>query len=164
MNDGINVNEKDILFTNFITGIRGIKYNTIVLIANNEPEQALELIYNTTNDVKDNQIIKIPFSSISNISVSTKVGIQNTIHKTEENETKGMLLSALLLGGNPVLQGIGNSAIPGVLNTLSNNYDKVNYDSYYELIIQTVINGEETKLMFNTEKNPEEFFKDKINK
>ena len=160
MEEQLNINENNILFTNFVTGINGIGYDRVVLISKNETDKSLDLIYNTTNDIKDNVTIKLPLSTIKDININTKVGILNHTHKTQENETKGMLLSAAFLGGNPMLQGLGNEAIPKVLDVLSNNYDKVDYDNYYEIIIKTVINGEDVELKFTVDNNPEKFFKD----
>ena len=151
------LNKDNLLFTRFITGIKGIGYNTIVLIVNNETNRTLDLVYNTTNDAKNNQTIKIPFSNIIDISMDSKVGVQNNIHKTEENETKGLLLSAVLFSNNPVMLNLGSGAFSSFLDTMSNNYDKVDYNQYIELVIRVLINGEETKLIFNLDNNPKTF-------
>ena len=85
--------------------------------------------------------------------------MQNNSNKIESNETKSMLLSAVAFGGHPMLQLAGNSAFNSLFDGLSNNYDKINFNSYYEITIEAFINGEEIKFILDTYSNPDIFIK-----
>lgn len=156
-----SLDKNNFLFANFILGMKGIPFNTEVLLVNNVPDNSLDLIYAIDNN---NQTIKLPIGTIRNISYKTSMQIQNISKKTESNETKSMLLSAVVFGGNPMLQLAGNSAFNSMFDEISNNYDKVNFNSYYEITIETLINGQEVKFIMNTKTYPNEFVKPILNK
>ena len=149
-----NINKDDFIFGNFVLGLKGIPYNTEVLLVNNFMENTLDLVYTIDNN---NQTIKVPVSDIKSISNKTNVRMQSSPKKTESNETKSMLLSAVVFGGNPLLQLAGNSAFNTLFDGISNNYDKVNFNSYFEISIDTVIDGNDIKFIINTDTNPDIF-------
>ena len=159
-----NLNENNFIFTNFITGIKEIPLNTTILLVNNIPDNSFDLIYNITNNAEDNKIIKCPTMTIKNITYDTRIKMQSTNQKPEENYTKSILLSAVMFGGTPLLQLMGNSGFNFLFNSLSGNYDKVNYNTYYEITIETIINNQDVKLIVTSEINPEEFIKQIKNK
>ena len=70
-----------------------------------------------------------------------------------------MLLSAVVFGGNTMLQLAENSAFNSIFDEISNNYDKVKFNSYYEITIEMLINDQEIKFIMNTDTYPEEFIK-----
>ena len=156
-----SLDKNNFLFANFILGMKGIPFNTEVLLVNNVPDNSLDLIYAIDNN---NQTIKLPIGTIRNISYKTSMQMQNISKKTESNETKSMLLSAVVFGGNPMLQLAGNSAFNSMFDEISNNYDKVNFNSYYEITIETLINSQEVKFIMNTKTYPNEFVKLILNK
>lgn len=155
-----NLNKNNFIFASFILGLKGIPLNTEVLLVNNVPDNSLDLIYAIDNN---NQTIKLPIGTIKNISYKISMRIQNISKKTESNETKSMLLSAVVFGGNPMLQLAGNSAFKSLFDGISNNYDKVNFNTCYEITIETLIDGQEIKFILNTDTNPEEFTKQILN-
>ena len=64
-----------------------------------------------------------------------------------------------MFGGKPLLHIMGSKGFEFLFNTLSENYDRVDYNTYYEITIDTLINNQEDKLILTTDKNPEEFIK-----
>ena len=152
-----NFDENNLIFTNYINGIKGMPINTPILLVNNISDNTFDLIYNLSNNENDSKTIKYPRGTIKNITYDTRIKMQNANKKVEENESKSVLLSAVMLGGTPLLQFMGNSGFEFLFNSLSNNYDKVNYNAYYEITIETIINNQEDKLVISTETNPEEF-------
>ena len=55
------------------------------------------------------------------------------------------------------MQYAGGKGINGLLDGLSNNYDKVDYDSYYEITIEALINNQNFRIVLTSDTNPEEF-------
>ena len=99
-----------------------------------------------------------------NISYKTSMKMQNISKRTESNETKSMLLSAVVFGGTPMLQLAGNNLFNSIFDDISNNYEKVNFNSYYELVVEILIDGQEIKLTMNTDVYPDNFVKQLLNK
>ena len=58
-----------------------------------------------------------------------------------------------------MLQLAENSAFNSIFDEISNNYDKVKFNSYYEITIEMLINDQEIKFIMNTDTYPEEFIK-----
>lgn len=157
-------NENKCIFTHFLTGIKGIPLNTMILLVNNIPDNTLDLIYSVNNNEKDSKTIKLPINTINNISFYTKTRIENINKKVEENETKSALLSAVVFGGNPLLQLAGSSGFNSLFDSVSNNYNKVGYTTYYEITIETLTNNQELIIVLTTETNPETFINEIPNK
>ena len=140
-----NLSENNFIFTNSIIGLKEIPYNTTVLLVNNIPNNSIELIYNINNI---NQTKSFPINIVKSITYANKVRTSNVSKKIDENKTKSMLLSAVVFGGNPLVQMMGNSGFNSLFNSLSNNYEKV---------IELLINNESSKLVFSSQTNPESF-------
>lgn len=145
--------EGNVLFTNFISGVKGISLNTIMLLIDDTPNKSLNFMYN----IDGNKIMKFPIETIKNITFKSRVRMQKSDKPVEENETKSMLLSAAVFGGNPLMQFAGNSGFNSLFESLSNNYDKVDYDSYYEITIEATINNQDFRIVLTSDTNPEEF-------
>ena len=156
-----NLNKDNFIFANFILGLKGVPINTEVLLVNNIQDNSLDLIY-AIND--NSQTIKLPIGNIKNISYKNCIRMQNVSRKVESNETKSRLLSAVVFGGNPILQLAGNSAFNSIFDEISNNYDKVNFNSYYEINIEALINNQEVKFIMSTDTYPNQFIKQILNK
>lgn len=156
--------ENNILFTNFLRGIKGIPFDTEVLLVNNVPNHTLDLIYNLTNQEKDNQTINYSIANIKNISSTPKVRMENTAKEVKENRTKSILLSAALFGNSPLLMMAGAKGFNTIFDSLSNNYEKVNYNSYFEITIEVLNNNQPETLVFTTNINPDVFIKQINNK
>lgn len=147
------------VFTNYMMGIKGLAYNTDMLLVNNIPDNTVDLIYAIDGN---NQVVKINKNDIKNITSNARVKMQNISKKPENNETKSMLLSAVVFGGNPILQMAGAGGFNSLFDSLSSNYNKVNLNTVYEITIE--VNGEEEKTyVLNSEVDPEEFI-EKIKK
>ena len=59
-----NFNENYLIFTNYVTGIKGMPLYTPILLVNNIPDNSLDIIYNLSNNKDDNKTIKYPMSVI----------------------------------------------------------------------------------------------------
>ena len=140
------------IFGNYMMGIKGLAYNTEMLLVNNIPDNTVDLIYAVEGK---NQVVKINKNDIKDITSNTRVKIQNIGKKAENNETKSMLLSAALFGGNPILQMAGAGGFNSLFDSLSNNYNKVNLNTVFEITIE--LNGDNKMYVLNTEIDPEEF-------
>lgn len=156
-----SLDKNNFLFANFILGLKEIPFNTEILLVNNITDNSLDLIYAVDNNSKT---IQLPIEKVKNISYKTSMKMQNISKKTESNETKSMLLSAVVFGGNPMLQLAGNSVFNSIFDDISNNYEKVNFNSYYELVVEILIDGQEIKLTMNTDAYPDNFVKQLLNK
>ena len=148
------LSKDNFLFANFILGIKEIPLMQEILLVNNIQDNSLDLIYMINNN---RQTMKISINCIKNISFKTSMKMQNMTKKVESNETRSMLLSAVMFGGNPLLQLIGNSAFNSLFEGISNNYDKVNFSAYFEINITAFVNDQEIKLLMNTNSNPKAF-------
>lgn len=148
------LSKDNFLFANFILGIKEIPLMQEILLVNNVQDNSLDLIYMINNN---RQTMKISINCIKNISFKTSMKMQNMTKKVESNETRNMLLSAVMFGGNPLLQLIGNSAFNSLFEGISNNYDKVNFSAYFEINITAFVNDQEIKLLMNTNSNPKAF-------
>jgi hypothetical protein len=144
---------KNVLFANYISGIKTIPLNTLILMVNDIPNNLLTFTF----ELDGKKMMKFDKTSIKNISYRSRVQIENTNKKPEENETKSALLGAALFGGNPLMQLAGSKGINGLFNGLSNNYDKVDYSSYYEITIEVSINNQDLRILLRSDDNPEEF-------
>ena len=152
-NGGEGLMDKDVLiFTKYVSGIKGLPFNTELLLVNNIPSNTVDLIY-AIDGV--NQTFSIQKDDIKDISCLTRVRMQDTPKKPESNEVKSMLLSAAIFGGNPLLQVAGAKGINSLFDTMSNNYDKVNFDKIFEIVIE--LNSSDRMFVFNSDENPEMF-------
>lgn len=148
-----NLNENSFIFTNIISGLKGIPLNTTILIVNDAPNNSLNLAYN----LDGNKIIKIPTANIRNITYKSRIRMQPVSKEVEENETKNTLLSLALFGGNPIMQMASQKGITNIFDTMSDNYSKVDYNAYYEITLEANINGQDFKILLTSDINPEKF-------
>ncbi|MDO5569163.1 MAG: hypothetical protein Q4G04_03535 [bacterium] len=151
-----SLNKNNFMFASFVLGLKEIPLNTEVLLVNNVLDNSLDLIYFVDNN---NRTIKFPTNIIKQISYKSDIRMQNISKKFESNEMKSMLLSAVTFGGTPLLQFAGAHVFNSFFDAVSNNYDKVDFNVYYEITIETLIDGQEIEYVLNTDSNPEEFIK-----
>lgn len=154
MEQNNNFNENDILFVRLQSGLKDVVYGTDLLLVNNVPSNTLDVIY-TIDDIKNEKIINR--SDIKGITYESKVRISSSDHKTDEHQTKSTLLSLAMFGGHPMAQMLGATGLNSLFETMSNNYDKVDFNTEYKIVIQYDENGEEKRLTVISEKNPELF-------
>lgn len=148
------VQKEDFLFTRFLIGTKEIPYNTSVLLVNNVPSQTLDMIYMAEQQKTTKQI---PLNNITNLSHIGKLRTTNYVKTVEENQTKSMLLSAAMFGGSPLLQLLGTNGFRTFFDSVSNNYDKINFSTEYEITIQFMENNMEQQLKVISDENPEIF-------
>ena len=147
-----NLDQDCFAFTNYLTGIKGLPLNTRILLFNNINDNTLDLIYAIDGN---KQIIRIKKSDIKDISCIPRVRLQKSDKQPKSNELNSFLLSHILFAGNPLLQATGSSAINVLFDAVSNNYDKINLNTIYEINI--VLTTEEKTYILNSDVNPEEF-------
>ena len=152
---GININ--NYLFTKKIVGLQTIPYETIVLLVNDIENKSLNLLYSTDDT---NKIIKLSKDTISNITYSGNVKIQNKPKKPDEEKISLSLLNAVTYKGTPLKQLTGDEGYNYLFNTLYKNEEKNSANIYYEIKITALISGVETKILLSSEKNPDGFVKE----
>lgn len=148
------------LFTSFVLGIKEIPFDSEVLITNNLEENTINLIYRINNS---NQNFQIQKNKIKNISCTSRARTAIKNKEVEDNETKSLLLSAVMFGGNPIVQTLGNDGFNMLFNTLSNNYDKVEFNVEYEIIIEYLMDNQLKRIVVVSKKNPKKFLDNILN-
>ena len=81
--------------------------------------------------------------------------MENANKKIQEHETKSLLISYALFGSTALIPA--TAVMNGLFENLSNDYDKVDYNEYYEIIIEATINGQPLRIMLNSDISPEVF-------
>lgn len=147
----LGLNKDDFIFTSFIMGLKEIPYNTPVLLTNNTSNKCIDLAY-VINNVKGK--LSLPLNTIKSLTYTSKVRTSTTPKKVETNETKSLLLSTVLFGGNPLIQTLGTAGFNSFFDSVSNNYEKVNLNTEYEIIINFNNN---TNFIFLSSTKPENF-------
>ena len=155
INNGININ--NYLFTKKIIGLQTIPYETIVLLVNDIENKSLNLLYSTDDT---NKIIKLSKDTISNITYSGNVKIQNKPKKPDEEKISLSLLNAVTYKGTSLKQLTGENGYNYLFNTLFKTDEKNSSNIYYEVKITALISGVETKILLSSEKNPDNFVKE----
>ena len=148
------------LFTSFVLGIKEIPFGSEVLITNNLEENTINLIYRINNS---NQNFQIQKNKIKNINCTSRARTALKNKKVEDNETKSLLLSAVMFGGNPIVQTLGNDGFNMLFNTLSNNYDKVEFNVEYEIIIEYLMDNQLKRIVVISKINPKKFLDNILN-
>lgn len=148
------------LFTSFVLGIKEIPFDSEVLITNNLEENTINLIYRINNS---NQNFQIQKNKIKNISCTSRARTAIKNKEVEDNETKSLLLSAVMFGGNPIVQTLGNDGFNMLFNTLSNNYDKVEFNVEYEIIIEYLMDNQLKRIVVVSKMNPKKFLDNILN-
>lgn len=148
------------LFTSFVLGVKEIPFDSEVLITNNLEENTINLIYRINNS---NQNFQIQKNKIKNISCTSRARTAIKNKEVEDNETKSLLLSAVMFGGNPIVQTLGNDGFNMLFNTLSNNYDKVEFNVEYEIIIEYLMDNQLKRIVVVSKMNPKKFLDNILN-
>lgn len=148
------------LFTSFVLGVKEIPFDSEVLITNNLEENTINLIYRINNS---NQNFQIQKNKIKNVSCTSRARTAIKNKEVEDNETKSLLLSAVMFGGNPIVQTLGNDGFNMLFNTLSNNYDKVEFNVEYEIIIEYLMDNQLKRIVVVSKMNPKKFLDNILN-
>ena len=161
LENNLNLDKNDFIFTNFVMGIKELPFNTVILLINDTLKNSINLNYSLDN--VNEKTIELSKNTIKNITYTKKVKLTNVSKTTEDRQTKSMLLSVAMFGGHPIMQMLGAQEFNSLFDSVSNNYDKVKCDNYYEIILETALNNEDVKLVFNSDSNPEIFINKIIN-
>ena len=161
LENNLNLDKNDFIFTNFVMGIKELPFNTVILLINDTLKNSINLNYSLDN--VNEKTIELSKNTIKNITYTKKVKLTNVSKTTEDHQTKSMLLSVAMFGGHPIMQMLGAQEFNSLFDAVSNNYDKVKCDNYYEIMLETTLNNEDIKLVFNTDTNPEIFINKIIN-
>lgn len=144
-----------ILYVNKVSGFKEVPFNTPMLLVNDHSKNNL-----TINYVIDgaNKVDTISRSKITDVSFNSRMQIDNNVKTIISNETKSTLAAMSLFGGNPLSQYIGKGVINNDSNTLSDNYNKIDLNTYFEITLSYLNEeNEPQKMMFTTTDNPEKF-------
>lgn len=68
-----------------------------------------------------------------------------------------------MFGGNPIVQTLGNDGFNMLFNTLSNNYDKVEFNVEYEIIIEYLMDNQLKRIVVVSKMNPKKFLDNILN-
>ena len=68
-----------------------------------------------------------------------------------------------MFGGNPIVQTLGNDGFNMLFNTLSNNYDKVEFNVEYEIIIEYLMDNQLKRIVVVSKINPKKFLDNILN-
>ncbi len=144
-----------VLYVNKVSGFIDVPFNTLMLLVNDHSNNNLTINYEVDGVSKTDIFSR---SRIIDVTFNSRVQMENSKKEVVSNEMKSHLAAAALFGGNPLAQYLGGSAINSISNTMSNNYDKVNLNTYYEITLTYVSEDNVTqKMMFTTTDNPEKF-------
>lgn len=144
-----------ILYVNKVSGFKEVPFNTPMLLVNDHSKNNL-----TINYVIDgvNKVDTISRSKITDVSFNSRMQMDNNVKTIISNETKSTLAAMALFGGNPLSQYIGKGVINNDSNTLSDNYGKIDLNTYFEITLSYLNEeNEPQKMMFTTTDNPEKF-------
>ena len=153
-NKQLDINENDLLFTNYTVGYKGIPFGAKVLLINNKASKTLDLII---NDNGINSTINIQKENIHNVSYSNRTITVNTQKQPTNYEVENAMLAAALFGGNPIIQLAAGDTFNKLQDIFTNNYNKVKYNIEYEIEIKCSINNEEKEIVLTSKTNPEDF-------
>lgn len=154
INNNINIDKDNFLFARFILGLKGIPFNTEALLVNNNEDNTLDILYIVDNIIK---LIKLPKNSLNNISFSPEINIQKTFDKEESYEIKSKLLSAVTIGKTPLSQLVSSEMYNLIIANAFSNYDKLTFNAYYRINIDSLIENQEVKFLFSVNNYPEGF-------
>lgn len=144
-----------VLYVNKVSGFKEIPFNTLMLLVNDHSKNNLTINYEVDGVSKTDTISR---SKITDVSFNSRMLMENNKKEIVTNEMKSHLAAAALFGGNPLAQYLGGNGINGLLNTMSDNYDKVDLNTYFEITLTYLNEENETqKMMFTTTDNPEKF-------
>lgn len=134
LENNLNLDKNDFIFTNFVMGIKELPFNTVILLINDTLKNSINLNYSLDNVNK--KTIELSKNTIKNITYTKKVKLTNVSKTTEDHQTKSMLLSVAMFGGHPIMQMLGAQEFNSLFDAVSNNYDKVKCDNYYEIMLE----------------------------
>lgn len=147
-----NIQGKYIL-ANYIMGIskRPDLYEKISVIVSSPETNNLGIVIGSDPPVD----LTIPYNDIVSICINGRVIMNNVKKEIKDDYTANVLLLLTLTNNLLVTQIVAKS---GLMSDLS-NYDKIKYDTLYEIEITYMENGVSNKLLFHSKINPNEFFK-----
>lgn len=144
-----------ILYVNKVSGFIDVPFNTLMLLVNDHSKNNLTINYEVDGVSKTDTISR---SRITDVTFNSRVQMENSRKEVVSYEMKSHLAAAALFGGNPLAQYLGGNVINGLSNTLSNNYKKVDFNTYYEITLSYITEENvPQKMMFTTVENPEKF-------
>ncbi len=152
-----------ILYVTKLSGLKGVPFNTFILLVNDHSKNNLTINYEMDGEIKVDTISR---SKITNISFNMRVQFDNNKDDYTE-EHKNNLAKGATFNGFPLLQVLGantsNYAITPEVEQAS-----IDLNNYYEITL-TYLNeeNESQRILFGTEDNPEKFInflKTNINK
>lgn len=140
-----------VLFTNKISGLKGVAFDTRMLLVNDHPVNNLVIYYEFENNVKKEVISR---SNIQEITLNTRIQVDGVKHAdVDYSSIDNNLISQAEFGGQPLSQFLSNRE-----EKTEEIVDKMTLNSYYELTIVFINEeNENQKIMFRIDKNSDKF-------
>ena len=143
-----------ILYVNKVSGFKDVPFNTLMLLVNDHANNNLTINYTIDGDQKIDTISR---SKITEVTCNSRMQMEGT-SKAPGPDMKDTLSSFALFSGHPVKNYNHAQVVGGAIDAFSNNYDKVELNTYYEITIAYLNEENETqKMMFTTTENPDKF-------
>ena len=140
-----------VLFTNKISGLKEVAFDTRMLLVNDHPVNNLVIYYEFENNVKKEVISR---SNIQEITLNTRIQVDGVKHAdVDYSSIDKNLISQAEFGGQPLSQFLSNRE-----EKTEEIVDKMTLNSYYELTIVFINEeNENQKIMFRIDKNSDKF-------
>ena len=143
-----------ILYVNKVSGFKDVPFNTLMLLVNDHANNNLTINYEIDGNQKTDTISR---SKITDVTCNSRMQMEGS-SKVPGPDMKDTLSSFALFSGHPVRNYIHAQVIGGAINAMSDNYDKVELNTYYEITLTYLNEENETqRMMFTTTENPEKF-------
>lgn len=153
-----------ILYVNKLSGLKGVPFNTFILLVNDHSKNNLTINYEVEGEFKTETISRTKIKEVGYVS---RVQMDAKVEAVSE-ELKNKLAANALFGDHPLNKVLGANVVNyNVVHTIENKEVK-GLNTNYEITI-TYINEEDEsqRLMFGTSEDPEKFInflKSNINK
>ena len=154
--ESVKFSENNFIFVTYVSGIKDFPFNIPVLLVNNEPNSTIDIIYNIEGEHTANTMA-LPITNLKEINYTSELRVSPQEKNPEENTTKSMLLSSVIFGGHPLTQFLGVQGFNSFFDSISENYNKVNLNAYFQINLEVLIDNEVQKIMFFANKDPKEF-------
>ena len=153
-----------VLYVNKVSGFKDVPFNTLMLLVNDHPNNNLTINYEVDNNKKTDTISR---SKITDVSYNSRMQMDG-FAKEVASEKKDALAKFALFSGHPVKDYLKTSVVSELNDSKTDNHDKIDLNSYFEITLTYLNEENETqRMMFTTTDDPAKFInflKSNINK
>ena len=153
-----------VLYVNKVSGFKDVPFNTLMLLVNDHANNNLTINYEIDGNQKTDTISR---SKITDVTCNSRMQMDG-VAKEVASEKKDALAAFALFSGHPVKNYIKTSVVGEINNSMTDNSDKIDLNSYFEITLTYLNEENETqRMMFTTTDDPTKFInflKSNINK